>query len=64
MRSKGRVTGGKGDVGIFLCLFDFCFIKVLSYAEECHSESPNLTTRPELDCTLAYLDYSKCVFCY
>ena len=52
MRSKGGVTGGEGDEGIFFPLFDFCFIEALLYNEECHSErSPSFTTTPELDCT-------------
>ena len=51
VRSKGGVTGGEGDVGCFLCLFDFCFRKGLLYNEECPSErSPSFTTTPELDC--------------
>ena len=37
MRSKGGVTGGEGDEGIFFSLFDFCFIEALLYNEECHS---------------------------
>ena len=52
MRSKGGVTGGEGDEGIFFSLFDFCFIEALLYNEECHSErSPSFTTRPERNST-------------
>ena len=29
MRSKGGVTGGEGDEGIFFPFFDFCFIGAL-----------------------------------
>ena len=52
MRSKGGVTGGEGDEGIFFSLFDFCVIQALLYNEEYNSErSPSFTTTPELDCT-------------
>ena len=52
MRSKGGVTGGEGDVGIFLCSISVLLIEALLYHEECHSKgSPSFTTTPELDCT-------------
>ena len=52
VRSKGGLTSGEGDEGIFFSLFDFCFIEALLYNEECNSErSPSFTTTPELDCT-------------
>ena len=52
MRSKGGVTGGEGDVGIFLCSISVLLIEALLYHEERHSKrSPSFTTRPELDCT-------------
>ena len=52
MRSKGGVTGGEGDVGIFLCSISVLLIEALLYNEEFRSErSPSFTTTPELDCT-------------
>ena len=52
MRSKGGVTGGEGDVGIFLCSISVLLIEALLYNEECHSKrSPSFTTTPEVDCT-------------
>ena len=56
MRSKGGVTGGEGDVGIFLFSISVLLVEALLYHEECHSKRrPSFTTRPELD-------YSICVF--
>ena len=41
MRSKGGVTGGEGDVGIFLCSISVLLIEALLYNEECHSKGLN-----------------------